>query len=185
MALDFGDAGLFDPLPDKDKEKKIKPELGADDENENVHGNGWNNDDHEKKDDGDDQDEDPADIEEEEDWPTAPPLDILDCIKGYEMVSFDATSVPPPPFDEAVASALTNGGAGEDGNEEEGDTGDGKEDESGGEIKAKVGKVLILLTSIQYLSTAAGSKRKASDAGHVCSRARLALLSLHCSLGPR
>ena len=105
MALDFGDAGLFDPLPDKDKEKKIKPELGADDENENVHGNGWNNDDHEKKDDGDDPDEDPADIEEE-DWPTAPPLDILDCIKGYEMVSFDATSVPPPPFDEAVAEVF-------------------------------------------------------------------------------
>jgi len=26
----------------------------------------------------------------------APPIDILDRIKGYEMVSFDTTSVPPP-----------------------------------------------------------------------------------------
>lgn len=34
--------------------------------------------------------------EEEESWPTAPPADYLDTIRGYEMVSFDAVSVPPP-----------------------------------------------------------------------------------------
>jgi len=30
------------------------------------------------------------------DWPSAPPLDYLEKIKGYEMVSFDSVSVPPP-----------------------------------------------------------------------------------------
>ena len=34
--------------------------------------------------------------EMEEDWPSAPPIDILDHIKGYEMVSFDQTMCPPP-----------------------------------------------------------------------------------------
>ena len=34
--------------------------------------------------------------EEMEEWPTAPPIDILDSIKGYEMVSFDQTMCPPP-----------------------------------------------------------------------------------------
>jgi len=32
-----------------------------------------------------------------DDSPSAPPIDILDCIQGYETVSFDATRVPPPP----------------------------------------------------------------------------------------
>jgi len=31
-------------------------------------------------------------------WPTAPPVDYLETLKGYELTSFDATSVPPPPL---------------------------------------------------------------------------------------
>lgn len=39
-------------------------------------------------------DNDDVDIDS---WPTAPPLDYLETLKGYEQTSFDATSVPPPP----------------------------------------------------------------------------------------
>ena len=128
MALDFGDGsrgghGLFDPIPNPEKKASIN-----DDENDNSK-------EFLKDSDSDagrksDQDDD------FEDWPTAPPLDILDCIKGYEMVSFDATSVPPPPFEEVEEEA--GGKENEDKKEEGGE--DGKQDggEGGGEIKAKV-----------------------------------------------
>ena len=46
MALDFGDAGLFDPIPANNKsvfDKKSKKD--GDDENDNIHNNGWNDDD--------------------------------------------------------------------------------------------------------------------------------------------
>uniref|UniRef100_A0A0K2UHZ1 Protein SSUH2 homolog n=1 Tax=Lepeophtheirus salmonis TaxID=72036 RepID=A0A0K2UHZ1_LEPSM len=46
--------------------------------------------------------------EEEDSWPTAPPLDYFDSIKGYEMVSFDAVSVPPPPSVLPPAFSLLN-----------------------------------------------------------------------------
>lgn len=107
MALDFGDAGLFDPIPPAYGNGKSKnngkgpPNLNGDpEENEALNGsNGWHLDEDRQDDIKDtpspeDEDEDL----DEEDWASAPPLDILDCIKGYEMVSFDATSVPPPPF---------------------------------------------------------------------------------------
>jgi hypothetical protein len=103
MAFDFGNAGLFDPLPttnssnlDKRKTNNTKKFDDEDDENDNIHNtNGsWN------EDDGNKEGGSGGDDEEVEDWPTAPPLDILDSIKGYEMVSFEQTSVPPPPFEE-------------------------------------------------------------------------------------
>jgi len=31
-----------------------------------------------------------------EDWPSAPPIDYLEQIKGYEMVSFETMIMPPP-----------------------------------------------------------------------------------------
>lgn len=31
-----------------------------------------------------------------ESWPTAPPIDLIDNVKGYEQTSFDAVSCPPP-----------------------------------------------------------------------------------------
>ncbi|XP_043207309.1 uncharacterized protein LOC122373385 isoform X2 [Amphibalanus amphitrite] len=34
---------------------------------------------------------------EDEPVPTAPPLDILDSVPGYESLGFDAVCVPPPP----------------------------------------------------------------------------------------
>lgn len=37
-----------------------------------------------------------------DDFPSAPPIDILDCIQGYEMVSFDAMYVPPPPHEPEI-----------------------------------------------------------------------------------
>lgn len=123
MALDFGDAGLFDPIPPANNKHKAK----EDDENENVQaGNGgW------KEDEDKEIPEDVDDVDDEfEDWPTAPPLDILDCIKGYEMVSFDAMSVPPPPFEEVVEAPSTEEKPGQ-----EKDSGDGANDE---EIKSKV-----------------------------------------------
>ena len=107
MALDFGDAGLFDPLtPQNGKKstngtsKRFDFEKDQDDENDNIHSNGWGNGDKESIGGGSEEDEDKDDMDELESWPSAPPLDILDCIKGYEMVSFDATQVPPPPFEE-------------------------------------------------------------------------------------
>lgn len=136
MALDFGDAGLFDPIPPSNNKLK-----NQDDENDNIH-NGFDNDNEDRKDREEIEDE-PEEEEELEDWPSAPPLDILDCIKGYEMVSFDATSVPPPPFEEIVEAEAPEG---EDNNEDKGDEEDG--------IKAKVRKsphARIQLTSIQYI----------------------------------
>ena len=108
MALDFGDAGLFDPLtPQNGKKstngtnKRFDFEKDQDDENDNIHSNGWGNGDKESiGGGGSDEDEDKEDMDELESWPSAPPLDILDCIKGYEMVSFDTSCVPPPPFEE-------------------------------------------------------------------------------------
>ena len=129
MALDFGDAGLFDPLPTNNKHKSKREE---DDENDNIHSNGWNNDDDNDRDvkDHDGEPDEPDEEDLGEDWPSAPPLDILDCIKGYEMVSFDATSVPPPPFEEVVEETI-------DGAEEgKGEDKDGEDDG----IKPKVGK---------------------------------------------
>ena len=41
MALDFGDAGLFDPIPPTNKHKSKKEE---DDVNDNIHDNGWKDD---------------------------------------------------------------------------------------------------------------------------------------------
>ena len=137
MALDFGDAGLFDPIPPtSSSNKKVKD----DDENENS--KDW------KDGGGDGSDEEKQRDEEEdefEDWPTAPPLDILDCIKGYEMVSFDATSVPPPPFEEVDQGPAVKGegkeGEGED-NPENGEGGGGET--NNGEIKAKVLRKVVL-----------------------------------------
>lgn len=111
MALDFGDAGLFDPLPPASRNgKKSKFDSGdnnTDDENDNVHGNsGWKDDEVDGKSPSNNGEDEDDDIE---DWPSAPPLDILDCIKGYEMVSFDATSVPPPPFEEEEEPAAIVG----------------------------------------------------------------------------
>jgi len=37
-----------------------------------------------------------SDGDEEDDWPSAPPVDYLEHVQGYEMVSFDTVSVPPP-----------------------------------------------------------------------------------------
>ena len=34
-----------------------------------------------------------------ESWPTAPPMDYLETLKGYESTSFDAVSVPPLPWE--------------------------------------------------------------------------------------
>lgn len=121
MALDFGDAGLFDPIPPANNKHKNK----EDDENENVQAatnGGW------KEDEDKEIPEDDVD-DEFEDWPTAPPLDILDCIKGYEMVSFDAVPVPPPPFEEVVEVATTEEKTGQD---------NGEANEDGEEIKSKV-----------------------------------------------
>ena len=107
MALDFGDAGLFDPLtPQNGKKsnngnsKKFSFEKNdEDDENENVRLND-SDDDRDLKD-GGDGDFDPDQDDEEDDLLAKGfPLDILDCIKGYEEVSFEQTSVPPPPFEE-------------------------------------------------------------------------------------
>ena len=123
MALDFGDAGLFDPIPPAYGNGKGnsngKKTLDDDEEHEALNGNGWNHDEEAKEPDPDDEDEEDL----EEDWASAPPLDILDCIKGYEMVSFDATSVPPPPFEEpeiveAVDGAAEKTPAGEGGTED-------------------------------------------------------------------
>ena len=127
MALDFGDAGLFDPIPPTSSNKKVKD----DDENENS--KDW-------KDEGSDEEKREEEEEDEfEDWPTAPPLDILDCIKGYEMVSFDATSVPPPPFEEVDEGPAVKGEGKEGEGEDHPDHGDGGGgDTNNGEIKAKV-----------------------------------------------
>jgi hypothetical protein len=168
MALDFGDAGLFDPIPNN-KHSKAK-----DDENENVNsnGNGWSNSDNADKDhekeplDRDNEDNEDQD-DEFDDWPTAPPLDILDCIKGYESVSFDATSVPPPPFEEAtedepdtaaIIAATAAAGSNEDGT-------DGNNEE---DIKAKVRIDLVSIETISHiLLVVCLEKRKALDAAHV------------------
>ena len=152
MALDFGDAGLFDPIPTTNNKHKSKKD--EDDENDNVHGNGWNNDDDHEKDKLDPEDDEPDDEDLEEDWPTAPPLDILDCIKGYEMVSFDATSVPPPPFEEVVEEEVEVIDGADGGDEKKGEDEGGENDDG---IKPKVGKV-VPLTSIQSC--------KGGDRGH-------------------
>ena len=59
-----------------------------------------------------DLDDDPGEA-----WPTAPPLELIENIKGYEMVSFDARNVPPPPFESADILSST---------EEEGDEAEAK-----------------------------------------------------------
>ena len=139
MALDFGDAGLFDPIPANNKsvfDRKSKKD--GDDENDNIHNNGWNDEDNDfdggKGKNLDSEPDEPDDEDLEEDWPTAPPLDILDCIKGYEMVSFDATSVPPPPFEEAVEETVDAAVTSEEG---KGGAEEGGDDDG---IKPKVGK---------------------------------------------
>ena len=127
MALDFGDAGLFDPIPPTStSNKKVKD----DDENENS--KEW------KAEASDEEKNEENEEDELEDWPTAPPLDILDCIKGYEMVSFDATSVPPPPFEEVDEGAVK--GEAKEGEESapDGQGEGGGPGESNGDIKAKV-----------------------------------------------
>jgi len=43
-----------------------------------------------------DQDSDEKSDSDFEEWPSAPPIDYLEQIKGYEMVSFDSMIVPPP-----------------------------------------------------------------------------------------
>lgn len=132
MALDFGDAGLFDPIPPTTSNKKVKD----DDENENS--KDW-------KEDGSDEEKREEEEEEFEDWPTAPPLDILDCIKGYEMVSFDATSVPPPPFEEVDEGTAVKG-EDKEGGEDHPDGGEGEGgDGNTSEIKAKARKTGISL----------------------------------------
>ena len=161
MALDFGDGrgghGLFDPIPpsssDSSKKKADFSKDNIDDENENS--KEW------KEDDLDSQKGNEEDDDDFEDWPTAPPLDILDCIKGYEMVSFDATSVPPPPFEEIeeeeVGKKQDNN---EDKKEEAGE--DGKQD-GGGDIKAKVRLYSFAQTDLHSIP----EKKKKKDSGHV------------------
>ena len=95
MALDFGDAGLFDPLtPQNGKKsnngnnKKFSFEKNdEDDENENVRLNGGDDSDDGRdiKDDGDDPDQEDF---EEDDLPKGFPLDILEdlqilCDRNY------------------------------------------------------------------------------------------------------
>ena len=108
MALDFGDAGLFDPSTPQNGKKSNNGNKSIfsfekndeDDENENVRLNGGDDTD-DDRDIKDDADLDPDQDDEEDDLLAKGfPLDILDCIKGYEEVSFEQTSVPPPPFEE-------------------------------------------------------------------------------------
>ena len=41
--------------------------------------------------------ENEEDVDDCDNWASAPPVDYLDSVKGYELVTFDAASVPPPP----------------------------------------------------------------------------------------
>ena len=101
---------FFDPFPDLNKSGKGRKKYSfADDylsgidhtngSGSNGSGNGKSNgdlsNDSERNGDGD---RTPSEHESEdiEEWPSAPPIDILDSIKGYEMVSFDQTMCPPP-----------------------------------------------------------------------------------------
>ena len=133
MALDFGDGrgghGLFDPIPPSSSDSSKKKAGNIDDENENS--KEWKEDELDSQK-GNEEEEDEDDFE---DWPTAPPLDILDCIKGYEMVSFDATSVPPPPFEQVEEEEVGKKPENEEDKKDENGE-DGKQD--GGDIKAKV-----------------------------------------------
>ena len=134
MALDFGDGrgghGLFDPIPPSSSDSSKKKAGNIDDENENS--KEWKEDELDSQKGNEEEEEDEDDCE---DWPTAPPLDILDCIKGYEMVSFDATSVPPPPFEEVEEEEVGKKTENEEEKKDENGE-DGKQD--GGDIKAKV-----------------------------------------------
>ena len=142
MALDFGDAGLFDPLtPQNGKKsnngnnKKFSFEKNdEDDENENVRLNGGDDtdDDRDIKDDGDDPDQEDF---EEDDLPKGFPLDILDCIKGYEEVSFEQTSVPPPPFEEEPTEIEGVIKKEEGGGEADGEGGEDLDKDGGGDTQ--------------------------------------------------
>jgi len=178
MALDFGDAGLFDPIPANNKsvfDRKSKKD--GDDENDNIHNNGWNDDDNDfdggKGKNLDSEPDEPDDEDLEEDWPTAPPLDILDCIKGYEMVSFDATSVPPPPFEEAVeetVDAAVTGEEGKGGAEEGGDDDGIKPKQSA--VAAAAGSKVMIAPEIEPKLTEAQARA-----------AMLSHISSHCCYG--
>ena len=101
---------FFDPFPDLNKSGKGRKKYSfADDylsgidhtngSGSNGSGNGKSNGDlsNDSERNGD-ADRTPSEHESEdiEEWPSAPPIDILDSIKGYEMVSFDQTMCPPP-----------------------------------------------------------------------------------------
>ena len=139
MALDFGDAGLFDPSTPQNGKKSNNGNKSIfsfekndeDDENENVRLNGGDDTD-DDRDIKDDADLDPDQDDEEDDLLAKGfPLDILDCIKGYEEVSFEQTSVPPPPFEEEEPTEIIEGVI----KKEEG----GAEDKEGGEDLGKEG----------------------------------------------
>ena len=107
-------SAFFDPFPDLDKPGKERKKYSFQDDflNGPEHrkgsgsngsasggGNGKSNGDLSNGDSGDRDDHTPSQHESEEieeDWPSAPPIDILDHIKGYEMVSFDTNMCPPP-----------------------------------------------------------------------------------------
>ena len=104
-------SGFFDPFPELNKSGKDRKKYSfADDylngidhtngSGSNGSGNGKGNgdfsNDSDRNGDGDRTPSQHESEDMEEDWPSAPPIDILDNIKGYEMVSFDQTMCPPP-----------------------------------------------------------------------------------------
>lgn len=109
--MDYKSA-FFDPIPELDKKPKdtktiIEEYLNGNGRNGSGSngsasgGNGKSNGDFSNESDrNEDGDHDtPSQHESEDmddDWPSAPPIDILDHIKGYEMVSFDTNMCPPP-----------------------------------------------------------------------------------------
>ena len=117
--MDYKSSNFFDPFGDLNKQSKNRKKYTFNDDyfNGGDHangsgsngspsggGNGKNNGDLSNGSDRNgDGDRSPSpsqhgseDGMNDEDWPTAPSIDILDSIKGYEMVSFDTTMCPPP-----------------------------------------------------------------------------------------
>ena len=109
--MDYKSA-FFDPIPELDKKPKDTKAIieeylngtgrnGSGSNGSASGGNGKSTGDFSNESDrNEDGDHDtPSQHESEDmddDWPSAPPIDILDHIKGYEMVSFDTNMCPPP-----------------------------------------------------------------------------------------
>lgn len=191
MAFDFGNAGLFDPLPPLDSngkadKKRIKKKRSSDedDENDNVHSNGDNHDENSPLERGSTSTDEEEEVEDEDPgWPSAPPIDILDSIKGYEMVSFDAISVPPPPFvpEEEEEANADNGQDNPDGGGEGGAGEGGEGEKEGGEDnKGQQSKKIMIAPEIEpKLTEAQARSAMLSHIANHCCYGKAAAKNMH------